>query len=196
MNPRCLHLMEAGISMIEALVTIVILSLGLLGLAGLMSENLRATMESYQRTQALVLIQDMSVRMTSNRLVAACYALTTNLGTGTPYLGTGVTSTPVCSAGTLAQQIRATRDLAEWNSLLQGVSEKTAASGGTNVGAMVGARGCISTIAANTYLITVVWQGIGKTQAPPSGLACGTGLYGDETQRRAISTTLRIPILN
>ena len=109
-----------GISMIEALVTLVILSLGLLGLAGLMSESVRATMESYQRVQALVMIQDMAARMTANRSVASCYAITTDLTNGSPYLGTGVTSPPVCTSGTANQQSRATNDISEWNTLLQG----------------------------------------------------------------------------
>ena len=196
MNIGCSRAWNAGISMVETLVTLVILSLGLLGLAGLMSESLRATMESYQREQALILIQDMAVRMNANRLVASCYAFSSDTTLGIPYLGTGVAATPVCGSGTVQQQMRATRDLSEWNYLLNGVAEKTAATGGRNIGGMVGARGCINTIGTNTYLISVAWQGIGKTSAPPSSLSCGINLYGDETLRRVISITLRIAILN
>ena len=186
----------SGISMIEALVTLVILSLGLLGLAGLMSESMRATLESYQRAQALIMIQDIAARITANRLVAACYAITTDLTNGSPYLGTGVTSTPTCTAGTSTQQNRATADLSDWNSMLKGTAETTASTGGTNIGGMIGARGCISLIATNTYQISVAWQGVGKTSAPTSSMSCGMNLYGDEAYRRVISLTLRIPILS
>ena len=190
------HSRTAGISMIETLVTLVILSLGLLGLAGLMSESLRATMESYQRVQALILIQDMAVRISANHQVAACYAITTDAVNGTPYLGTGASSTPLCTAGTFAQLSRASRDLSEWSALLQGAAEKTAVTGGINIGGMVGARGCISTIATNSYLVSVAWQGVGRTQAPPASLGCGKNLYGDEANRRVISVTIQIAILS
>lgn len=185
----------SGVSIVEVLVTLVILSLGLLGIAALMAQSLRASMESYQRAQALILMQDMAVRIAANRSVAACYAFTTNTATGTPFLGTGSSSPPQCTAGSLAQQTRANRDLSDWDNLLKGVAEKTA-SGGSNVGAMVGARGCVSLVATNTYMVSVVWQGVGSTHAPPSSLSCGINLYGTETQRRVISITLQIPILS
>ncbi|MGE5027346.1 MAG: prepilin-type N-terminal cleavage/methylation domain-containing protein, partial [Betaproteobacteria bacterium] len=49
---------NAGFSMIEILVTLVILLIGLLGLAGLITRSQQAEMESYQRAQALILLQD------------------------------------------------------------------------------------------------------------------------------------------
>ncbi len=53
--------------MIEVLVTLVVLALGLLGVVGLQARGQQAELESYQRGQALVLLQDMVDRMNTNR---------------------------------------------------------------------------------------------------------------------------------
>lgn len=183
---------QAGVSMIEVLVTLIILLVGLLGLAGLQAQSQRSEMESYQRVQALILLQDMAGRINANRQVASCYAVTSS--SGTPYFGTSATATAACTAGTTEQQTRAVQDMQEWSSLIAGSAET---SGGTNIGAMVGARGCVNYDATTqSYLITVVWQGLGQTAAPPSGMNCATGLYGNEAQRRAVSLPVRIATLS
>lgn len=183
---------SAGFSMIEILVTLVILLVGLLGLAGLLTHSQQAEMESYQRAQALILLQDMADRINANRKVAACYALTAATD-GTPYLGTGYTGTPNCASGTAEQNYRANTDMTAWSNALQGASE---IKGGANVGAMIGARGCIKTIATDTYMILVAWQGMSATSAPVASLACANTLYGDEAQRRVVSTIFRIAKLD
>jgi type IV pilus assembly protein PilV len=182
---------QSGASLIEVLVTLVILMLGLLGLVGLMVQSQRSQMESYQRVQALVALEDMVNRINTNRKVAGCYAFTT-AANGTPYLGTGATPAPACTLGTAEQRARAVADLNEWHGLLLGSGEQ---AGGSNVGGMLGARGCVQLLSAGVYQISVVWQGNGKTAAP-AGVSCGTGLYGDETQRRAVSVNLQIASLS
>jgi type IV pilus assembly protein PilV len=196
---------HSGFSMVEVLVTLIILLVGLLGLAGLMVQSQRSEMESYQRVQALILLQDMVGRINANRKVAACYAFTTNAATGTPYLGVGFTAAPACAAGTAAQNAQAIQDMNDWNAVLQGSAE---ASGATNVGAMVGARGCVSYDAGTVlldkngitipgtgvYTIAVAWQGLGNTAiATPN---CAQNKYGGEAQRRVVSMTLRTASLN
>lgn len=182
---------QAGVSMMEVLVTMVILLVGLLGLAGMMMQSQRAEAESYQRTQALILLQDMVARINTNRKVASCYAVTDG-ASGEPYLGTGTAVTaPTCAEGTAAQQALAIQDMTEWSNLLQGAAEKS----GTNakVGAMIGARGCVSYDAtANRYFVSVAWQGMESTSAPAAGWTCATGQYGDEKLRRVVSVPLSI----
>ena len=56
--------------MIEVLVSIVILSIALLGTAGLMSGSLRGTNTAYYRTQATVLADDILDRMRANLTAA------------------------------------------------------------------------------------------------------------------------------
>ncbi|MHA7679579.1 type IV pilus modification protein PilV [Cupriavidus sp. PET2-C1] len=185
---------QSGFSLIEALVTLIILLVGLLGLVGLMLTSQRAEAESYQRTQALILLQDMIGRINANRSVAGCYAFTTDPVNGQPYLGTGAAAAPACSLGTVQAYTMANGDLATWSNLLAGAAE-TSASG--SVGAMIGARGCVSyDSVSGVYLVSVAWLGMGKTVAPGAGLGCGKGLYADETRRRVVSATLQIANLN
>lgn len=174
---------QRGATLIEVLVSLVILMVGLLGLVGIMVESQRSQLESYQRVQALMLVQDMVGRMTANKAAGACYV---QAGT----VGTGSGSAPALSACTApaSQTTRATADLAEWQDLLKGSSES--ASGGAAVGGILGARGCITRDAATgIYQVSVAWQGIAATYAPPAGITCGTGSYGGDTYRRAVSLT-------
>jgi len=223
---------QNGFSMVEVLVTLVILLVGLLGLAGVMVQGQRSEVESYQRVQALILLQDMAARINANRNAATCYAYTTNTTNGTPYLGTtgtGVKATPVpatacTSAAIIAlystisvatatlQATTAVNDMNAWHNTLLGASET---SSGANVGAMVGARGCVSYNSTATpanggpllnpvngaqipgtgvYTISVAWQGLGNTAiATPN---CGQGLYGaSDAMRRVVSLTIRIASL-
>lgn len=181
---------NTGFGMIEILVTLVILLAGLLGLAGLLTLGQQAEMESYQRAQALVLLEDMADRINANRKVALCYGNTTpDPATGASYLGSTATSVPACTLGAAEQNATAIADLTAWDSALKGAAEKL---GGSNVGVMIGARGCISQTATDTYLVSVAWQGLSATFAPVSGLGCAKDNYGLETQRRVVSTTLRI----
>jgi type IV pilus assembly protein PilV len=59
-----------GFTLIEVLVSLVVLSVGLLGLAGLQMLNLRASHSAYLRTQASLAAYDMLDRMRANRAQA------------------------------------------------------------------------------------------------------------------------------
>ena len=58
---------EAGFTLMEVLVAFLILSVGLLGLAGLQMKGLAYAHQSYQRSLATLLAQDMADRMRANR---------------------------------------------------------------------------------------------------------------------------------
>jgi type IV pilus assembly protein PilV len=182
---------QRGVAMLETLLTLAILVVGLLGLVGLQSRVHQAQYESYQRTQALLLLDDMVDRIRTNPYAAQCYAITG--GGGAPYFGAdgaGHNGAAVCdlAAGTTETRALAVRGMNEWDALLKGATESTA---GTLRGAMLGARGCVSFDAVTeVYTVSVAWQGFGDTAAP--GVDCGNGLYGRETQRRVVSATLRI----
>jgi type IV pilus assembly protein PilV len=173
---------QAGTSMIEVLLSIVLVCLGLLGLAGLQTHAALAEAESFQRGQAISILQDMVDRINANRLNAMSYVTSTAQGTDI-----GLQN---CSSITAVH----TRDLCEWSNALLGASETTA--GGSKVGAMIGARGCVENTVSTmprVFVVSVVWQGINSTKAPTT--TCGAGLYGDEKTRRAISTTITIGCL-
>lgn len=175
---------QSGFSMIEVLVTLLILLLGLLGLAGLIRQSQSSEMESYQRVQALVLLRDMAERINTNRISSASYVT----GVVAP-LGAG--STENCSNPTTAVAI----DRCQWDAMLKGAAET---SGTSKVGAMIGGRGCVTQPSAaasapvNEFLVEVVWQGLSATAAPPSSVLCGKDAYGDDKNRRAVTTVVRI----
>ena len=57
---------EKGFSLIEVLVALLVLSIGLLGLAALQTTSLKYNTDSYTRTQATLLAYDIMDRMRSN----------------------------------------------------------------------------------------------------------------------------------
>jgi len=179
---------QGGATLIEVLVSLVILMLGLLGLVGLMIQSQRAQLDSYQRVQALLLLQDMASRINANKAAAACYVTATYIGTGNET----VPAASACLVGTAEQKARVARDMTEWRDLLLGSAE-LATPGGDKVGAVLGARGCVvKDPASDLYQVSIAWQGGGATAAPPAGITCGQGLYGDEAARRAVSLTVQI----
>ena len=182
---------QRGFTMIEVLVSLVIAVFGLLGLVGIQAFSHQAELESYQRAQALVLLNDMAERINANRQSAGCYA-----SSGLAYFGTDSSGSPNCSSGYLNTQTRllANSDMQEWDLMLKGAAEKTA-GGTTNVGAMVGARGCVTyNSATQIYTVVVAWQGLTETFAPV--VTCANGMYGTEPRRRAVWTTIRIATLS
>jgi len=59
-----------GVTLIEVLVTTIVLAFGLLGLAGLQANALRNNQSAYQRSQATYLSYEMMDRMRANRIQA------------------------------------------------------------------------------------------------------------------------------
>jgi type IV pilus assembly protein PilV len=176
-----------GTSLIEVLVTILVVSFGLLGLAGLQSRMQLAEMESYQRAQALILLNDMASRIAVNRGRAADYVTTAGP------LGAGMT----CPTNPVT---RPEIDAAVWCKALQGAAEVTSAD--TDVGAVVGGRGCVESLPDNEYMVTIAWQGLTPMNAPPASVACGQNLYDDAASgcaedrcRRVVTTIVRIATL-
>jgi type IV pilus assembly protein PilV len=176
-----------GTSLIEVLVTIVILAFGLLGLAGLQTRMQISEVEAYQRSQALILLDDMASRISVNRTMAANYVTASALGAGMPCPTVAATRTEI--------------DKAAWCRALQGAAEVTA--GGGNTGAMIGGRGCVEALPGNEYMITVAWQGLGPISAPPASVTCGANAYDEagssciaDRCRRVVTTIVRIGTLN
>jgi type IV pilus assembly protein PilV len=66
---------QSGLSLLEVLVAIVILSLGLLGMAGLQAASLRTSQGSFYRAQAAQYADDMAERMRANLGQARTYGL-------------------------------------------------------------------------------------------------------------------------
>lgn len=203
-----LTLRQAGFSLIEILVTLLVITVGLLGLVGMQVMAHQAELESYQRAQAMVLMSDIVDRINTNRKGATCYAIT-GAG-GTPYLGTagsdkynlGAYACPALATNPTAVA-RGAFDLQVIDQMVLGAAEQS--SGGGSIGAMLGARACIGFDSASQgYTVAVAWQGMSKTfspqgwptaSSPAVARMCAAGLYGDDTQRRVIWTTVLIASL-
>lgn len=181
-----------GTSMIEVLVTLVIIAFGLLGMVGLQAKLQSTEMESYQRTQALLLLDDLRGRIEANRLQVANYPEEASVAAP---VGAGMD----CPAADAASP-RVLQDVRQWCLNLQGAGEKAS---GNSVGAMIGGRGCVEDLGLGpsgdlTVRVSVAWQGLTPIAAPTE--ACGANLYngaaGTPCQgdlcRRVVSTVIRI----
>lgn len=167
---------QRGAAMMELLIAMLITAFGTLGFVGLQAQTALSQVEGYQRSQALILLNDISERISLNRSNAAAY-VGNNIGTANPGDCTLITA-------------RAAKDLCEWSLLIQGASE---VQGTAKLGAMTGARGCITSPAANQYLISIAWQGVQATGA--SANTCGLDAYSNENMRRTVTTVLQIATL-
>ena len=192
---------QSGISMIEVLVSLLLVVVGLLGLIGLQVRMQQAEFESYQRAQALVLMNDMVDRIHAHHITASCFAFSNMDGTG--WLGTSSSVTPTCAVSNANDNTQAVAIMNEWQTLLLGAAET---KGGVSVGAMLGARGCVYYDPASVlldptgaalpgtglYTVAVAWQGTVDTFAPTVNCANGQYSGGVETRRRVVSTTFRL----
>lgn len=96
---------QSGFSLLEALVTLAILSVGLMGLAFLQAQGMQLSTSAYARTQASILVGDIIDRM---RL---------NAGNASDYDTSSFSPTPADCDQTLAPEITNDRDC--WYQRLQ-----------------------------------------------------------------------------
>jgi len=105
--------------MLEILVAILVLSLGLLGLAGLQTLGLRNNTASSQRTMATQLAYDMSDRMRANinSVAAGDYnyaSYSTSNAAGVSTWTNGINTT-TCVPGVCNSRLIALQDIYDWN---------------------------------------------------------------------------------
>jgi type IV pilus assembly protein PilV len=106
MKPR-LRRAQRGVTMVESLVALVVLSVGMLGIAGLYITSLKAGRSALVRTQAVALATDLADRIRANRLGLGAYA-TAGYGTDGPAIQTA------CLGGDCAPDKLAQDDLGRW----------------------------------------------------------------------------------
>lgn len=178
---------ERGVTLLEVLITLLVLGFGLLGVAGLQAKMSAAEIESYERSQALAALSEMTERMSANGESATSYLNQGTLGTGDSQPANCTTILPGPA-----------RDICDWSNSLKGASEQKSA---TNVGGMLNAVGCITQLqayngtlgscTAGIYQVSVAWQGTNPTATP--ALACGQGSYGaNDAYRRVIAAMVTV----
>jgi type IV pilus assembly protein PilV len=99
-----------GISMVESLVALVVISVGMLGIAGLYMSSLQAGRSANLRVQALNLASELADKIRANRKGRIAYNLAAS---DTPAVQSCVSST--CTAAQIAQN-----DLALWRDAING----------------------------------------------------------------------------
>ncbi|ABA58729.1 Type IV fimbrial biogenesis protein PilV [Nitrosococcus oceani ATCC 19707] len=104
----CLRPQPKGFSLLEVLVSVAVLSIGLLGLAGLQTTGIRHNHSAYLRSQATLLAYDITDRMRANRTAALNGGYTLDLGTPP------VTPAKNCNAATCEPGELAAYDLYSW----------------------------------------------------------------------------------
>lgn len=108
---------QKGFGLIEVLVSVLVLGIGLLGLAGLQTQSLRFNNEAYFRTQATVLSMDMAERLRSNFETARTNSgLYTFTKTQTVPAGGKDCQTSACTAAEIAAY-----DFKEWRERVEEV---------------------------------------------------------------------------
>jgi type IV pilus assembly protein PilV len=134
-----------GFSMVEALVALVVLGVGMLGIASLYVVTLRASGSAISRMQAVNLATDIGDRIRANRTA------------GIAYEGTAAASGDTCigpTANCTPQQLAA-HDLFLWQSQIAQTLPGTAA-GAVDVQEDTNPR---------TYVITLSWTEPGESEA-------------------------------
>lgn len=148
---------ETGFTLIEILVSLIVLAVGFLGMAALQSSSMQGTASTYFRTQADMLANDMSERIRANRTGSAAgdyeYA-----GGGASAASCGGTDS--CDFATMAAA-----DLDEWSNWV----ENSLPSGDAT----------ITELGQNFWAIQVMWDerrngatGTGCDPSDETDLAC------------------------
>ncbi|VAW97165.1 hypothetical protein MNBD_GAMMA22-2227 [hydrothermal vent metagenome] len=138
--------LNTGFTMIEILISLVILSVGVLGLAGLQGNSIRSSNTAYMRTVATAQIYDFAERIRSNtkgnKLPANGGDDAYNQLSGIPTFSNCNIQTKLPSAGCNPTQL-AVRDIAMWNT--------------ENARVLPNGQGTVRRT-ADSYIITVSWD--------------------------------------
>ena len=163
---------ERGFSLLEVMITAVILSLGLLGLVALQTHSKFASYEARQRTIASWLANDMVERVRINRdSWTASGAVTVNLAANLPR--------PTCAAadGTIsacsAADLR-NADLHYWQQALLGASVSGAVS------SLNSPIGCVVRRVNNVLAVGIFWAG--RQEISDGGAAAAAATLINECQ--------------
>lgn len=189
-----------GMSLIEVLVALVILSVGLLGTAALQIQSKRANLGSVERTLASMLVNDMFERMRSNPGMYDVYRTELDIGKEVGKAGDGEPA-PNCASSACTPRQLALHDVWEWEQSLLGASEQTSGLNPVNTGGVVLPLACMTGPAGGAsglYTIAINWRGHAEITSDSTPDPCnisglGTGRYdgdtGADTLRRVIEVS-------
>jgi type IV pilus assembly protein PilV len=141
---------QRGVGMIEVLIAILVMAVGILGMASVQLVSKRTSFEAVQRVTAVFLAEDILQRIRTNSSVLASYnGVTVHAG--------AVPATQACTSGAPcnAEANMAAYDVEQWYNAVAGVAETQS---GTNAGGLVNPVGCI-TVNGNLVTVAIAWRG-------------------------------------
>ena len=148
---------QLGATLIEVLVAVIVMSVGLVGLAALQTLSLKNNHSAYLRTQATFLVYDMVDRMRANLIEAQAGSYVTSLGTAP----SGTTN---CQASACTSADLATFDVNEWKCLLGNWdSQNTCSTTLSMVGMLPAGDGSV-TRTGNIHTVSIRWNDRDGTQ--------------------------------
>lgn len=168
---------HSGFALIEAMVAVVVLSLGILGILGVQLRTLADTQTSVRRAQAIRLIEDLSERMKVNPNALG------NLNSYVVGWGTAG-SPPDCKTATCDSQNLALSDIRQWKQLVQNtlptadanvfqVVDETVANNRRQLGVMI--RWRENERADGTASENAAYKGIFSPDATGTAATCAAG---------------------
>ena len=171
---------QSGFTLIEALISAVILAIGVVGIVSLLTMSKVYQHESIQRVRAVELADGILERMRRNPADVAAY----NTGLLSPLGNASISEEPEvdCSANSCDAAELASYDLWGWEQLLDGASATVIdGSEATNTVGLRNVRACINftadTSKDNTGIVDVIvqWKGIKETSdaVAAGGISCG-----------------------
>jgi type IV pilus assembly protein PilV len=146
--------LNGGFTLIEVLIAVLILSLGLLGMAGLQATSLKANSSAATRGQATLLAYDMIDRMRANRDAALAGTYNNTSGTAPTTGGSDCQANgATCDANAMAAY-----DLNQWKCLLGGWKSNGVCSTTLNIdrGLLPDGDGSIA-VNGTQAVVTVTW---------------------------------------
>jgi type IV pilus assembly protein PilV len=148
-------LSSGGMSLVECLVALVVLSVGLMGMARLMIQGLRSGHQALVRTQAVNLVSDMSERIRANPGAEGAYECARYAGAPSERncASTGASSGSDCTPEELAED-----DLARWQDSARTVLPLDGALCAANVAYTASTQ----TAEPSRYRVSVSWNEPGE----------------------------------
>lgn len=182
----CVRSRQRGVSLLEVMITVIVVSVGLIGMAGLQVATKRAGFQASQRTLALTLANDMMQRITLNPGNLAAYATGANpVGAGSiasaPTKCLGNAAAANCSGAQLVAW-----DLWEWEQRIDGTATLNKDASNANAGGLVSPSGCVVINGAQVRVI-INWRGLVATTDPANAnTSCGTWAATDLPFRQQV----------
>ncbi len=141
-----------GFTLIEVMVAVLVLSIGLLGIASLQATSLRNNNDASMQTRASYMASDMADRMRANAASVNAYPAAT---LATPAVGD-------CTTASCTPTQMVDNDVAEWNQQLA----QTLPAG----------QGTVTSPGAGLFTITVLWD---EARSGVTGTGCDPDVQND-----------------